>query len=321
MNKHNKLASTLAAAVAVTTLFGASAFAETRHRDRSEQGTQQQSDRGGNWRGRDGGNGSLNHDGRMERQRADAMQQRDRGFDNRGSNNFNNRNENRGFNNDRRGYDNNRGLNNDRRGYDNNRNFDNRSFNNDRRGDNRGFDNRGFNNDRRGYDNRSFDNRGYDRRGEGSRGRSIFSEGRVTNFRHERDGYRVWLDGGRYPFFVPEARWRAFPLRVGISVRLGGYYDPLGYIYADTIGPYGGGSVYSAGGLHGVVESVDYRRGTLVVHDDISGAFVTAVMRGGDYDFGTLRPGDYVDLSGDWTRGIFQAYRVDDVRGGGYGRY
>jgi hypothetical protein len=170
-----------------------------------------------------------------------------------------------------------------------------------------------YRNGSRGNDNRGYNNN--------SRGRSIFSEGRVTRVERGRGGYRVWLDRGGYSYFVPEARWRLFPLRVGLSIRLGGYYDPLGYVYADQIGPYGGGSFYTAGGLHGVVASVDYRRATMVVLDDISGSFVTVAMRGSDRDFGYLHSGDYVELSGDWTRGIFEAYRVDDVRGTQEGRY
>jgi hypothetical protein len=271
MNKPKKLASTAAAALAVATLFGTSAFAETRHRDRSGADRQAQVDSRDN-DGDSGNNGtSLNRDGRMEQQRADAMRNQ-RGNDNRG--------------NDNRGYDN--------RGYDN-----------------RGYDNRGSNN-----------NRGYDNRGNGSsRGRGISSEGRVTRIQHDRNGYRVWLDRGNYSYFVPEARWRSWPLRVGIPIRIGGYLDPLGYVYADEIGPYGGGSLYTAGGLRGIVESVDYRRGTMVVRDDLSGSIVTAVLRGGDSRLAYLHRGDYVELSGDWTRGVFEAYRVDDIQNGGYGRY
>ena len=58
----------------------------------------------------------------------------------------------------------------------------------------------------------------------------------------------------------------------------------------------------------------------MVLRDDLSGSFVTAVLRGGDPRLGDLRPGDYVDLSGAWTRGgYFDAYQVQDVRqDGGY---
>ena len=101
--------------------------------------------------------------------------------------------------------------------------------------------------------------------------RSDFVQGRVSRFVHERGGYRIWVDGGRFPVWIPEARISLFPrLRVGLSLRFGGYYDPLGYLEAYDYyndGYYGGGyggSAYSSGLLRGVVETVDYRRGTLV---------------------------------------------------------
>ena len=66
-----------------------------------------------------------------------------------------------------------------------------------------------------------------------------------------------------------------------------------------------------------MVESVDYRRGTIVLRDDISGNFVTTVMRGRDRVLDSLRPGDYVVLSGDWVRGgVFEAYRADLLNDG-----
>ena len=140
----------------------------------------------------------------------------------------------------------------------------------------------------------SFDNRGR---------RSDFVQGRINRFVHERGGYRIWVDGGRFPVWIPEARIGLFPhLRVGLSIRFGGYYDPLGYLEAYDYyndGYYGGGA-YSSGLLRGVVETVDYRRGTLVLRDDVSGSFVTTLIR--DRRLETLRPGDYAEIAGDWTR-------------------
>ncbi len=190
---------------------------------------------------------------------------------------------------------------------------DNRSaLQTDRRGDDstqRSYD-RGQRNDRR--DNSAYRNDGR---------RSISAQGRVTRVEHFHDGYRVWLDRGGYPFFVPAARFRAFPIRVGVSIGLGGYWNPLGYYDVYDVGPYGGGYA-TAGDLQGVVESVDYRRGTAVLRDDISGSFVTIVLRGNDPRLGDLRPGDYVDLNGAWSRaGVFNAHGVADVRGRGYDRY
>lgn len=162
------------------------------------------------------------------------------------------------------------------------------------------------------------------------RGR-ITEGGRINRILHERGGYRVWLDRGRFSYFVPEARFRLFPLRVGLSIRFGGFYDPLGYVNVYDINPYDyappygaqvyatpgyGAPAYSSGLLRGVVESVDYQRGTLVLNDDASGQFVTATMSGRDRRFEDLRPGDWVELSGDFGRGGFEAYRVENFRAG-----
>lgn len=113
-------------------------------------------------------------------------------------------------------------------------------------------------------------------------------------------GYRIWIDGAHYPFFIPSAYYHHDRFRVGLSIRLGGYYNTGGYYdYYDGA---------SAGTLIGVVESVDYRRGTFVIRNDATGSFVTVVMTGRSFD---VRPGDYVRLSGDWTRsGVFQAYDI-----------
>jgi hypothetical protein len=158
-----------------------------------------------------------------------------------------------------------------------------------------------------------------------SRGRRNYSiGGRINRFVHESGGYRIWIDGGRYPVWIPEARIGLFPrLRVGLSLNFGGYYDPLGYVeaydYYDGAGygGYGYGNTYSSGLLRGVVETVDYRRGTLVLRDDTSGNFVTALIR--DRRLESLRPGDYAEISGDWTRnGVFEALRLENVDGGRY---
>lgn len=150
-------------------------------------------------------------------------------------------------------------------------------------------------------------------RNDGRRNESF--QGRVSRVEHYNGGYRVWIGGTRYPFFIPYARWSRFPLRVGINVNLGGYWNPAGYYNVYDVGPYA-----TSGDMHGVVESVDYRRGTAVLRDDISGSFVTVVLRGNDPRLGDLRPGDYVDLTGAWNRsGVFDAYNVADLRGGGNG--
>jgi hypothetical protein len=111
---------------------------------------------------------------------------------------------------------------------------------------------------------------------------------------------------------VPYAYYHSHPFRIGFYVRLGGLYNPLGYyeLY-DT--------AYSNGALRGSVESVDYRHGTFVLRNDATGDFVTAVMR--DRRFDDIRPGDYVEISGSWTRsGVFEARRLDYFDAGSYRR-
>ena len=148
---------------------------------------------------------------------------------------------------------------------------------------------------------RQSDSRRYD-----NRGNQTF-QGRVNRVQRYNSGYRVWLDRAPSPFFISASRWNRFPVRVGVNIRLGGYWDPAGYYNVNDVGPYA-----TAGDLHGIVESVDYRRGTMVLRDDVSGSFVTVVLSGNDPRLGDLRTGDYVALSGAWNRsGVFNAYNVD----------
>jgi hypothetical protein len=202
-----------------------------------------------------------------------------------------------------------RGYRNDGNRSDSNRNdaYRNESRN-DRRYESRndGRRNDGYRNDR-GYRNDGYRN---DRR-------DYSTHGRVTRYERYGSGYRVWIGGG-YPFFVSDSYWRRYPLRIGVSVRLGGYWNPGGYWDVYDYGP-NDGYYNSYGDLRGVVESIDYRRGTAVVRNEASGSFVTVALRGRDSRLGSIRPGDYVTLSGDWSRyGVFNAYNVLDVR---YDRY
>jgi hypothetical protein len=173
--------------------------------------------------------------------------------------------------------------------------------------------NESYRNGNRGDRNESYRDRSNDRhRGnDSSRYRSEhrshhrqphYVHGRVSRYHRHGHGYRVYIIGSPYPFFVPDAYWHHDRFRVGLSIRLGGYYNDLGYYdYYDG---------RSSGGIRGIVESVDYRRDTFVVRNDATGSFVTVVMRDRGRD--GVRAGDYVELYGDWTRsGIFQAYDVD----------
>jgi hypothetical protein len=296
----------MAGAVAIATLLGTSAFAETRHSDATERDRSRQSS-----------DHRANRDGRQSRDRRDnntnnqapAYQQRDaratapQTFD---RHNFDRHNNDQTPTYQQRDARATVPQTFDRRDSRSNGRYDNRSQADNFR--NRGNDRSGsFHNDRPAFDDHGR--------------RSDFVHGRVNRFVHERGGYRIWVDGGRFPVWIPEARISLFPhLRVGLSIGLGGYYDPRGYLEAYDYydgGYYGGGQAYSSGLLRGVVETVDYRRGTLVIRDDVSGSFVTTLIR--DRRLETLRPGDYAEISGDWTRsGVFEGLRLEDADGGRY---
>ena len=75
--------------------------------------------------------------------------------------------------------------------------------------------------------------------------------------------------------------------------------------------------------VRGVVERVDYRRGTLILRDDRNGRRVSVFMAGRNggrrrgVDLNDLRRGDVVTLTGDLHRnGVFEAYRIESVRSG-----
>jgi hypothetical protein len=288
--KSRNLAAVFAVATTAVMMTATSAFADSRHREAT----------GG---GRDSSRQADRNSGSQRAQRYDRSQsQSSRSENYRNNSTYAQRFDSRGSARDQGNY-----------GSRNDATYTQRF---DSRGSTRNQGNYGSRND--GYSNGASRNDGYRN---DSRGRQTF-EGHVTRITPYNGGYRVWLDRGGYPFFIPEARFRLFPLRLGLSIRFGGYWDPLGYYNVYDVGPYGGGGygygAYSTSGdLRGVVESVDYRRGTLVLRDDISGSFVTTLLRGNDPRLGDLRPGDYVDLSGAWNRsGVFDAYNVVDIGGG-----
>lgn len=319
MKNSKQLASRIAAAVAMTALVGASAFADSRPAD----GTRGRGDGRGAIRrsgGNDGGSsrrgdvsrnatprpsqssvevrgerGNRSDGGRIsrERDRVDAPQAAEsRSYESRSDRNRSSAG--RGSNDRNRGngsWDRNRGSNDRNRGtYDRNRG-------------NNGGDWRNGRSSRDSYNHGRYDNR-----------QRYSHNGRVTRYNRYGGGYRVWIAGVPYPYYVPLAYWSPSRFRVGVSISLGGYYNSLGYYdYYDPY--YDGGSYYdsrvtSRADLRGVVESVDYRRDTFVVRNEASGSFVTVLLR--DRNDRDVRPGDYVELSGDWTRsGVFQAYDLD----------
>ena len=180
----------------------------------------------------------------------------------------------------------------------------------DGRREGRGRDERGndtWRNDSRS--SRSGNGRTYGNNGRGNgNGRSYgnrqpyYANGRVSRVHPYRGGYQVWVGGAPYPFFIPASHYHRDRFRVGVTIHLGGYYNPGGYYdYYD--------GAYSRGDLRGTVESVDYRRDTFVIRNDATGNFVTVELRDRRED---VRPGDYVELSGEWSRaGFFRAYDVD----------
>lgn len=140
--------------------------------------------------------------------------------------------------------------------------------------------------------------RHYERHGR----RPYYASGRVSSVHRYGNGYRVWVYGAPYPFFVPLSHWHHDRFRVGLMIRLGGWYNDAGYYdYYDE---------RSSGELYGIVESVDYRRNTFVIQNEATGSFVTVYTR--DYEADRLRPGDVVELYGEWTRsGVFRARDID----------
>ena len=156
----------------------------------------------------------------------------------------------------------------------------------------------------RSSSSRSSRDRGYsnDRgRSSSSHRQPYYANGRISRVNPYRGGYHVWVGGARYPFFVPHSYYNRNRFRIGLMINLGGYYNPAGYYdYYDG---------RSRGDLRGTVESVDYRRDTFVVRNDATGSFVTVISRDRRQN---LRPGDYVEVEGAWTRsGVFTAYDVD----------
>lgn len=187
---------------------------------------------------------------------------------------------------------------------------------NDRGSYDRGRDSRGSS--RGSYDrNRGGRSGGHDRY---NRSRPYYHSGRVSRYERWGGGYRVWVGGAGYPFYVPLAHWSPGRFRIGLSIRLGGYYNPLGYYeyydgYSDgyRAGSYNSSRVYNTVELSGIVEDYDYRRRTALIRDDATDALVTVYMRSRDARLNHLRAGDYIELEGGWKGGLFEAYRVFDV--------
>lgn len=148
-------------------------------------------------------------------------------------------------------------------------------------------------------DSRRYEGRSYTTHRNGRQ--RYFTYGRVSQVHRYGSGYRIWVHGAPYPFFIPAAHYHRDRFRIGLMIHLGGYYNPSGYYdYYD---------VRSRGELYGVVESVDYYRNSFVVRNDATGSFVTVLARRHEID--QIRPGDFVELYGNWRRGLFEARDVE----------
>jgi hypothetical protein len=196
------------------------------------------------------------------------------------------------------------------------RSSSNRSSGSNRNGGNHNGDNRSNGNRSNGsYGNGSHGNgqsqhggySGSHNGGSYRQSQPYYAHGRVSNYSRYGGGYRVWVAGSPYPFYVPLAYWNPARFRVGVTIGLGGYYNPGGYY---DYGYYGARQdAYSRGEFAGVVESVDYRRESFVVRNEDSGSYITVLLN--DRYERIPRPGDVVQVRGDWsTAGYFRAYDV-----------
>jgi hypothetical protein len=174
-------------------------------------------------------------------------------------------------------------------------------------------------------------------RSEGRRSQTF--EGRVRSFNRESDGFRVQFDRDNRWYHVPQSafRGRHNELRIGVSLRLGGYFGGGDSFYVDSCDFIDNGGYYNDDSRYrdnrgyrdgygndsvsGIVERVDLYRGTILVRDNRSGRRISVVMVGGSrnrrgVDLNDVRRGDRITLSGDWRRNVFEAYNIDSLRNG-----
>lgn len=148
---------------------------------------------------------------------------------------------------------------------------------------------------------------------------SYYHSGRISHYEPYHGGYRVYVAGAPFPFFVPFAYWDPFRFRIGITIGLGGYYNPGGYYdyygyappppyYSGPVAAPAAPAAVSSGVLRGTVESVDYRALTFVLRNESTGTFVT--VDNGGRENRDVRPGDYVEVSGNWDHDYFIAYNI-----------
>ncbi|HEX7828149.1 MAG TPA: DUF5666 domain-containing protein, partial [Thermoanaerobaculia bacterium] len=129
----------------------------------------------------------------------------------------------------------------------------------------------------------------------------------------------VQIDNQRHSYWIPASRMRnrRNDLRVGVSIVLGGVFRG-GRIDVDNIG-WADDRGYNDNFVRGTVERIDRRDGVLILRESRGGRTIevdmTDTRRSNRVDFADLRRGDYVELSGDWSRnGLFVADAIESVR-------
>jgi len=177
------------------------------------------------------------------------------------------------------------------------------------------------------YRGGSFYNRGGSFYNSGSR---FYGRGRIDRVVPYRGGYRVYLGGWGYPFFVPYRFYDPFRFRLGLFIGFNAFYDPLGY-YSVYGWPYYGypppayaGSRYyrddyrddyrnEGSVVAGTVESIDLHTGTVIIIEDRSNRRTTALLPPRDRRVDDIRVGDYIELSGSWVRGRNYDFDADQL--------
>lgn len=140
-------------------------------------------------------------------------------------------------------------------------------------------------------------------------GRRFHGRGRIDRVVRYHSGYRVWLGGWGYPFYVPYRYYDPFRYRVGVFIGFNAFYDPLGYYSVYDGQGYGYSRDYREerderiSHLRGTVVSVDLRTGLVVLDQEgRSRRTITALLPPRDRRVDDIRPGDFVEFSGDWVR-------------------
>lgn len=149
--------------------------------------------------------------------------------------------------------------------------------------------------------------------------------GRISRYSRERDGYRLWLDHGHYPFWVPQTHWGRY-WQVGVNIALGGVFrGGTVYIDGDRYDDHDRYRERQYGDyVRGYVDRIDYRSEVLVLRDVRTHRTVRVDMRRTDrgrsgLDLRDIRRGDRVTLVGQWVRGdVFAAHEIDAVNSGRY---